>query len=226
MVHLRELPEAAYFLGGDAFTPSGIDDYCLLNRNILNEGAGDRSGFGYFQCLDLLLRYNRKVPGFTKLPFYVGNQHVQPVFKLNSLRVESLKSQLRERVEILESLMVEGEPAHGLDPYWVSLYPYRQNVQAGQNVFIQPEFIRSSIPSDIKSLNLTVHLPSPLVSDHESQVISLGMDARNPKAFGIAVPQDIQPGIYPITLTVQMIGANGEVKKEVRHICEALLKID
>ncbi|MHC4680063.1 MAG: MBL fold metallo-hydrolase [Planctomycetota bacterium] len=43
--------EKIFFIG-DSFTPSGIDDYCLLNRNVLHESMG------YFYCLRLL----QKVP--------------------------------------------------------------------------------------------------------------------------------------------------------------------
>ena len=36
------------FFAGDSFTPSGIDDYCLQDRNFLHEGQG------FFRCLDRL----------------------------------------------------------------------------------------------------------------------------------------------------------------------------
>ena len=39
-----------FFFIGDSFTPSGIDDYCLLNRNLLHEGTG------YLFCLQHVKR--------------------------------------------------------------------------------------------------------------------------------------------------------------------------
>jgi len=47
----KDNAEKIFFIG-DSFTPSGIDDYCLLNRNFLHESMG------YFYCLNLL----RKIP--------------------------------------------------------------------------------------------------------------------------------------------------------------------
>ncbi len=39
-----------FFFIGDSFTPAGIDDYCLLNRNLLREGTG------YLFCLQHVKR--------------------------------------------------------------------------------------------------------------------------------------------------------------------------
>ena len=47
MLVTKDSGEKIFFIG-DSFSPSGIDDYCLLNRNLLQDGTG------YFYCLDFL----------------------------------------------------------------------------------------------------------------------------------------------------------------------------
>ena len=44
----------ALFFTGDSFTPSGIDDYCLQNRNFVDEGQG------YLYCLAVLQHLPRR----------------------------------------------------------------------------------------------------------------------------------------------------------------------
>ena len=57
-----------FFFIGDSFTPSGIDDYCLLNRNFLHEGMG------YLLCLQHLKQF---APDAMLI-----NQHVGPAFQI------------------------------------------------------------------------------------------------------------------------------------------------
>ena len=71
--------ETIFFIG-DSFTPFGIDDYCLQNRNFLHKGMG------YFYCLDFL----RKMPP----DYLLVNQHVVEPFRFDKDQLEHMKGVL------------------------------------------------------------------------------------------------------------------------------------
>jgi glyoxylase-like metal-dependent hydrolase (beta-lactamase superfamily II) len=111
--------EAIFFLG-DSFTPSGIDDYCLLNRNLLHDGTG------YLYCIDVL----KKLPANVLL----ANQHVEPLFSFSSLQLELMKDLLHERNAIFSELFPWDDINYGVDEQWMSVYPYGQKAAPGQSV--------------------------------------------------------------------------------------------
>jgi glyoxylase-like metal-dependent hydrolase (beta-lactamase superfamily II) len=102
---------------GDSFTPSGIDDYCLQNRNILREGHG------YLRCLDLL---ETLPPGCLVL-----NQHVDPAFRFSPAQVTQMRDTLRRRIPLLRELLPFDDPNFGLDDTWSALHPYWNVVRPG-----------------------------------------------------------------------------------------------
>lgn len=104
---------------GDSFTPSGMDDYCLLNRNFIHDGMG------YLLCLDLL----RKMPDgclFT-------NQHVVEPFRFSPEQIDHMESAYRERKRLLAELLPWDEPNYGIDERWIRFYPYGRKLRAGQS---------------------------------------------------------------------------------------------
>jgi len=84
----KDNAEKIFFIG-DSFTPSGIDDYCLLNRNLLHEQMG------YFYCLNLL----RKIPPGTLLI----NQHVVEPFSFSNRQIDLMTATLTKRHSLLNS---------------------------------------------------------------------------------------------------------------------------
>ena len=108
------------FFAGDSFTPSGIDDYCLQNRNFLHEGQG------FFRCLDQLER----------LPTgcLILNQHVEPAFRFSHAQVAQMRQTLRRRIPLLTDLFPFDDPNYGLDESWATLHPYWKTVRAGESV--------------------------------------------------------------------------------------------
>lgn len=98
------------FFSGDSFTPSGIDDYCLLNRNFLNRGEG------FFYCLDKL---RREAPSA-----WIVNQHVEPVFRFTSGQFDFMTRSLERRLEVLRALFPFDDPNYGVDEQWVRFHPY------------------------------------------------------------------------------------------------------
>ncbi|MHC4434796.1 MAG: MBL fold metallo-hydrolase, partial [Planctomycetota bacterium] len=84
------------FFIGDSFTPSGMDDYCLLNRNFLH------AGMGYFYCLDLLLNMSHD--------YLLVNQHVVEPFRFSGPQLEHMAEVLTKRTAILAELFPWDEP--------------------------------------------------------------------------------------------------------------------
>jgi hypothetical protein len=80
------------FFAGDSFTPSGIDDYCLQNRDFAREGTG------FLYCLELLDRLEKDAP------LWVINQHVEPMFRFSAEQSARMRSELRKRMAILQEL--------------------------------------------------------------------------------------------------------------------------
>ncbi len=103
---------------GDSFTPSGIDDYCLWNRNLL----GDRQG--YFSCLRQLRQL--------RAPFSIVNEHVDEPFAFSERDLDFLEARLRERRDAIARLTVFGEANYGVDERWASLFPFAQEATGGQ----------------------------------------------------------------------------------------------
>ena len=104
---------------GDSFTPSGLDDYCLLNRNLIHDGTG------YLCCLDVL----RKMPDGCLL----NNQHVLEPFRFSPEQIDHMESVYRTRKQLLAELFPWDEPNYGIDERWARFYPYGQTVQQGRS---------------------------------------------------------------------------------------------
>lgn len=96
---------------GDAFTPSGLDDYCAQNRNPVGP---DR---GYRQCLDALEELD---------PTHVFNCHVERPFAFADDQIAVMRENLREREELFGDLLAWEHPDFGLDPHWARCVPYDQ----------------------------------------------------------------------------------------------------
>ena len=121
--------ESVFFIG-DSFTPSGIDDYCLLNRNLLHPGMG------YFYCLDLL----QQVPAET----FLINQHVEPLFRYSREQIDRMRKTLEKRVELLRSLFPWDDPNFGIDEQWAGFYPYAQTARKGEPVKLRIKIMNHS----------------------------------------------------------------------------------
>jgi glyoxylase-like metal-dependent hydrolase (beta-lactamase superfamily II) len=113
----------ALFFTGDSFTPSGIDDYCLQNRDFMREGAG------YLYCLDVLQHQNKDV--------WFVNQHVEPTFRFSAEQFGRMRTELLKRMEVLKQLAPWPDPNYAIDESWAAVDPYGSEVRAGENVSLQ-----------------------------------------------------------------------------------------
>ncbi|WP_168175857.1 MBL fold metallo-hydrolase [Thermogutta terrifontis] len=104
------------FFVGDSFTPSGIDDYCIQNRNFLHDGMG------FQRCLELVMKLR---------PTHMFNCHVDRAFRFTPDFCQAIIGRLKERRQLLAQLFPWPDPHFGMDELWVRADPYEQSVKAG-----------------------------------------------------------------------------------------------
>ena len=107
-----------YFFIGDSFSPSGLDDYCLLNRHLLHPGLG------HFLCLDKIDQMEGE--------FWLVNQHIEEVFQYDDAQIETMREVLEEKKRVVGELVAWEDPNFGVDEQWSRLYPYGQQAAPGR----------------------------------------------------------------------------------------------
>ncbi len=127
---------------GDSFTPSGMDDYCLLNRNLVGPGLG------LHLCLSLIERLGR--------PWLV-NQHVAPLFRFSPEQIRFQQQQLEQRAALLSSLTPLPGPNFAVDEQWLRLDPYLHSVPAGAKTTLNA--ILTNHAASALDFSLQLHLP-------------------------------------------------------------------
>lgn len=120
---VRRGNETPVYFVGDAFSPSGMDDYCLLNRNLVGDGLG------YLYCLDKVRALGEK--------YWLINEHIPHVFRFSPKELDYLETTYRERIEILKELTPWDGPNYGIDEQWAVLYPRVVSVKPGETVELQ-----------------------------------------------------------------------------------------
>jgi hypothetical protein len=120
----------ALFFAGDSFTPSGLDDYCLQNRNFAREGEG------FLYCLQLLEGLRKDV--------WLVNQHVVPAFRFSSRQFARMRAELRRRMGILKNLAPWPDPNYAIDESWTAVYPYGSIVDRGEPVRLELRILNHS----------------------------------------------------------------------------------
>ncbi len=199
----KDRGESIFFIG-DSFTPSGIDDYCLQNRNLLHPDTG------FFQCLDML----KTLPEGC----WLVNQHVEPMFRFTPQQLERMRSTLQKRVDLLRSLFPWDDPNYGLDENWARLHPYGIHME-GKKPFACRAVIFNHSP-DEQCFEIRPHLPK-------------GWTLKGPSPDRVWIPPgqegaieltvlptaDAQPGLYVITADVKTH------QGEFREWIEAMVRI-
>jgi glyoxylase-like metal-dependent hydrolase (beta-lactamase superfamily II) len=194
--------ESIFFIG-DSFTPTGIDDYCLLNRNFLNPGTG------YFYCLDVI----RQLPANVML----ANQHVDPLFTFSKKELTDLTNNLIERRQLLQELLPWENINFGLDEQWVRFYPYEKNVNPGSTHEL--EVIVYNHSEREEAFLIEINLPPGYHTGLTSSTVTVAPLSEGKQVFKIMVPGDAEQG-------VQLITANVKYKNmELREWCESVFNV-
>jgi len=188
---------------GDSFTPSGIDDYCLQNRNLLH------NGMGYFYCLDLL----RKMPSGCLLI----NQHVLEPFRFGQDQLAHMAMVLQERKQLLADLLPWDEPNYGIDERWVRIYPYGQKTKAGQRLGMAVRILNHSNREHVYAVSLNV--PEGFQPRPERASLNIGRGKEGEMRFQIAVPSQVTNNVYVITADIEFD------RWDLRQWCEALIEV-
>jgi glyoxylase-like metal-dependent hydrolase (beta-lactamase superfamily II) len=134
------------FFVGDSFTPTGMDDYCLLNRNLLAPEPG------FMGCL----RAIKKMSG----DYLLVNQHVAPAFRFSLRQIDLMIENLESRRKLIAALVPWDDPNFGLDEQWVRFYPYTAKAAAGSEVQLQ--LVLRNHSSSEQEFRVTLHAPKGL----------------------------------------------------------------
>ncbi|NLH74965.1 MAG: MBL fold metallo-hydrolase [Verrucomicrobia bacterium] len=180
--------QAILFLG-DSFTPSGIDDYCLQNRNIL---CRDR---GYFNCLDQLERLPKNC--------MLVNQHVEPAFRFSSEQIARMRKTLDARISLLRELLPFDDPNFGMDEGWCEFHPYAVEVRSGQSVQIGLRITNHS--PHTQTFRVALDVPAGW-AEAEKHTITLSPRAEGMVATALRVPARTEPGLRVITADIAWQG--------------------
>jgi len=199
----REGQETICFIG-DSFTPSGIDDYCLQNRNFLGPGRG------YLQCLDLL----KDMPS----DGWLINQHVKPAFRFSKEQIQLMEQTLQQRFVLAQAVSVWDNPNYATDESWAHFYPYALESQ----------------PGNASSCLLNIMNHSPEKQTFEASVnLPKGWTLKSISPMSVVIPphqegaievcftpaKESPAGLYVLTVNLKCR------QRELREWCEAMVTL-
>jgi glyoxylase-like metal-dependent hydrolase (beta-lactamase superfamily II) len=199
---VRKKGEKPIFFIGDSFAPSGFDDYCVLNRNLLNEDSG------YLLCLAKL----RQI----KEDFWLVNEHIQYVFSFSAEEMDYLENRYRERIKIQRELFPWDDPNYGVDEQWAVFYPHGATIAAGQPAQLEVRITNHS-PAE-RTFAITPRAQNGLKILTHSEKITLKPRASGSLTVGIEAGR--KPGNYLITADIASEGM------EFRDWIEALITVE
>ncbi|HPO08657.1 MAG TPA: MBL fold metallo-hydrolase, partial [bacterium] len=171
---------------GDSFTPSGIDDYCLQNRNLLHPG------FGYFACLEILGQMNPNC--------LLTNQHVGATFRYSADQLAFMKRTLDERVDLLRDLFPWDDPNYGIDEGWASLFPYARHVEPGESGRMEIRIMNHS--PHARTFTVKLNVPADWESDTE-KTLEIGECQESAMEIAFKPSADVSPGLYIVTADIR-----------------------
>ena len=192
-----------FFFIGDSFSPSGLDDYCILNRHFLHP---DR---GHFLCLSLIQNLG--------YPYLLVNQHIEPTFRYSQEQLTFMVEKLKRKKAVLSELVPWEDPNYGTDEQWVWLYPYWQQARAGQPVELQAIVFNHS--ASAREFRITPRLPAGWQSPSESIVVSAAPRSESRATLRITPPADARDVAI---LTAHVAFAD----KDLREWVEALVRFE
>ncbi|MBZ5596302.1 MAG: MBL fold metallo-hydrolase [Acidobacteriia bacterium] len=171
------------FFAGDSFTPTGMDDYCLLNRNFL---APEK---GFLDCLHMI----RGMPGDSLLI----NQHVAPAFRFSPQQIDFMIETLQKRREVLAELLPWDDPNFGVDEQWARFYPYTADVAAGG--YVELKVILRNHSASRQEFRVTPHVPAGWKGARDPLRVSV--DPRQERSVSIPITVGT-PGLKIVTADV------------------------
>jgi len=170
---------------GDSFTPTGMDDYCMGNRNLLG------ASIGFDACLDLVQELG---------PDLLLNCHVDVGFCFTLQQIDWMRDNLAQRLDTYGQLVAWDHPNYGIDEHWVRCHPYQQGVHPGTT------FSLSVVITNHSMREHTVRCRPCLPTEWHAQATAQSLDILPQReqclTFEIHVPLDVCPRRY--VLPVEM----------------------
>jgi glyoxylase-like metal-dependent hydrolase (beta-lactamase superfamily II) len=194
------------FFVGDAFTPSGMDDYCVLNRNLMHDDTG------YFKCFNMIRELQESKGGF-----YLMNEHVPYIFSYTDEQLGFLEDSYRKRRYLLKDLVPWDDPNYGIDEQWAWFYPYGVETTGGKRVKFKFRFYNHSPQS--RQFRFELNLPKGIQKVGGSTSVRLDGGAQTEVPFEVRVGGDVKPGHHIITADVYSKGI------ELREWSEAIVTV-
>lgn len=175
------------FFIGDSFSPTGMDDYCLQNRNIIQESKG------YYYCINVL----RKIPDDA----WLVNQHIHKLFRFSPEQLDFMEQKLRERETILSELSPWEDINYFIDEQWARFYPYGSEVQQGEarelSIIImnhQNENCTYRVKPNVNSTGLSI---SPIHRD-----ITIPAKQEGMVTFSLSTSHLLDTGLHVVTADI------------------------
>lgn len=195
----REGGDSLFFLG-DSFTPSGIDDYCLQNRDFVQEGQG------FLQCLRILDGLPRQT--------WLINEHVEPMFRFDAAQRDRMRAELRKRRALLAELTPWPDANYAIDESWAAIRPYGSEARRGERVTLQVRIRNHTARPE--TYRLSWNTPPGLRLTEADKEISVppGKEAAAKAAFIAA-----EPGLQVVTADIGFAG------RQLREWTEALVRV-
>jgi hypothetical protein len=193
--------EKPIFFIGDSFSPSGIDDYCLLNRNLVHEDVG------YLMCLKKLREFRGN--------YWLVNEHIPFVFAFSESELDYLESRYRKRIRLLGELFPWDDPNYGIDEQWAVFYPYGETASPGAELDLEVRITNHS--PNRRNFTVTPHVPAGMKLTKPSARVTLDSRQVGGVAFQFTVPGI--PGNYIVTADL------ASKDMSFRHWIEALVTV-
>lgn len=168
---------------GDSFSPSGLDDYCLMNRNLMREDSG----------LFLCLKKVRQLPEGS----WLVNQHIPHLFRFSAERLDLLEKRYAERRDLIADLTPWDDPNFAIDERWASFYPYGQELRVGHPGRVDLQLWNHSTRE--REIRVSLHLPAGLIAAETEATVKIPARGRGNLYFLIGTTDDASPGVKVIT---------------------------
>ena len=194
------------FFIGDAFTPSGMDDYCVLNRNLLHEDAG------YLRCFRMIRNYKKQLG-----EVYLMNEHVTYIFTYNNEQLDYLEGRFRQRIKLLAELCPWDDPNYGIDEQWAWFYPYGVDSAPGKQIDFEFRFYNHSPTTRL--MKVSPNLPDGFSLAGGRLSVTVGAREQAVVPVRVQVSQGVKPGPHIITADVSSKGI------KLREWSEAIVTI-
>jgi glyoxylase-like metal-dependent hydrolase (beta-lactamase superfamily II) len=194
------------FFAGDSFTPSGIDDYCLQNRNFLGEDEG------YLYCLRVLERLPRDA--------WLVNQHVEPTFRFSSEQLAQMRAELRKRRAILTELAPWPSPNYAIDENWAAIHPYASRARPGETVRLRLRIWNHSPRSETYRLKWNVPHGWKVREAASKLTVAPHQEAEAPAALVVGNEPSAAGPLRVVTVDLEFAG------RRLREWTEALVRVE